>query len=355
MNLKKLCNKYYSMNIKNGLIGVFVTLSVTVVAGVVVYYFTKEPVSTKPAESLIYTLEKPQKFTGEERKLSFANLRVANLGDMVANNVIVAIKLDTNLKIVDKNITLSSGPAGMFTSTMIKPSEFQVKIPTLTPNETASISLLIDGDASAEFNIGIKSDKSVGTKGSIVKTVIEGESLRGLAVSITILFSLALLSLLLFIIYTYLKLRRHYFPSSQSLNDTSSQSLNDTAFLYLHKDLVTEAATMLEHEIQNSGADAHILANYGLALALEGDLNAAKKQFDAAEFFSEESHEKAVVLFNRSIAEFKSNDKELGLQYLKEAHDLSPSKIDKYAKYSNLISEIALSVPEINEVLNIDK
>lgn len=338
------------MNLKDILIGSFATLFVTVAGGVGVYYLTKEPQKNAPTENLVFTFEKPQKFYGEERKLSFANLRVANIGDAPAQNVTIALKRDIKLGVVDKNISLSSGPAGKFKISVPDPTEFQVNIPSLTPNEVATISLLLEGDQGLDFDIGVKSDRTIGANGSIIRTVAEEpnkrEQLRDIAV-----VAVPLAAILQIVLFFYIWPRIRSFIRKTI---PTSQSLNNTAWLYLHKGLSAEARKMLEMEIQRSGADPYMLANYGLSLALEGEAELAKKQFDAADFFGEESHERAVVLFSKAISELHNGNKDVGLSHMNEAHELSKTEIERYARYSDLIRELSIEFPEIKNILSMN-
>lgn len=68
------------MKIQDALVGAVSTLLVTVIAGVVVYYATREP-DEKRSEKLVYVLNQTATFTGGAQELAFSTLSLTNEGE----------------------------------------------------------------------------------------------------------------------------------------------------------------------------------------------------------------------------------------------------------------------------------
>jgi hypothetical protein len=62
-----------------------------------------------------------------------------------------------------------------------------------------------------------------------------------------------------------------------------------------------DAEHLLRRGIWKSGANAVMLANYGLAIGMGGATDSAMKHFYAAEFYAKGKHERAVVKFSRAL------------------------------------------------------
>jgi hypothetical protein len=103
----------------------------------------------------------------------------------------------------------------------------------------------------------------------------------------------------------------------------------------------------LEAGIKSKGADALMLANYGLSKALGGDKETGEKLFDAAAFYGESNHVRGVVLFNRALAAFWSGEVGPGDGYLDQAVRLARREVRRYCGFSVLVKELKQRSPEI--------
>lgn len=335
------------MRLRDILIGAFATLIVTIIGGIVVYYVTKEPPSETFKEQLLYSWEKPLNFKSDERELSIAGLKLGNLGNEPATSVVAVLEFDEKVKILDKSVSLSSGPAGEYECKVNSGNKLTINFPSLTPGEIANISLLLQNKDIPEPIIGIKSNKTTGQPGLLLPSKepekTKKDEVRDL---LTIFIPIAALLQVFLLIFLKPRLRsilRKTIPTGTSLNNTS--------FLYLHAGLVEQAEKLLEDGIAQKGADPHMLSNYGLSLFLNGKDELSEKNFRAAEFYAEEKHENAVMLFSRSIVKLKNGDIDGGLSDLREAHKLSKDEIKRYCEFSVHIQELKQTIKELSSLL----
>ena len=325
-----------------------VTLVVTIVGGVAIYYLTRQPSAPAPAEELVYDIDTPVVFESDQTELSFTNVRVKNVGNESATNVSVVVQFGDKVKVVDKKVTLSSGPAGTFSAKM-DAHQVELKIPVLTPNETATLAILTDAVDEENPTVGVKSDASTGSKGSLtsVSTVRESRNNR-LDQTLAVLVPLALLAQIVLLLVFRQRFRRFFRRIIPNF-----RSINNTAFVYLHRGLTDEALALLSDGIATSGAEPTMLANYGLALGAKGDRETAERVFDAAEFWAEANvGEQALIAFNRAIVCLRDNNESDGINLMRKAFQLSKHDIARYASYSDLIQELREQHAELHSLLH---
>ena len=305
------------------LAGAIISLVVAVFSGIIVYLVTREKKPLLPFERLVYTLERPFSFETEATRNAFQVLRVANLGELNSESVSVALELPKGFKIVDKKVSLSSGPAGAFTTSLTGERVLQINMPSLAPGEILTVSLMVDGIPDEKTVVGVKSAKTVGKEGLLIKEVpdknIEKQSVALLIILSAISFQVVLVFVAKPQIARFVKQRYG-----------RTRSVNNTAFLYLHTGLLKEAQDLLRQAIKTDGADCLMLANYALAIGFRNadKLQQSNKLLDAAEFYSFSiGHEFAVVLFNRSLLMLKHGDRSNGLEKMSESLNLSKKEI----------------------------
>lgn len=80
--------------------------------------------------------------------------------------------------------------------------------------------------------------------------------------------------------------------------------------------------------------DGYILSNLALCYALEGESNKASQFLNSAKYRELTSHETAVVLFNESIINLVTGNKEKALNKLAESVKLAPKTIKLYCEKS---------------------
>src|SRR5690242_14357212 len=103
------------MNWRYTLISSGITLVVTLIAGLLVYYLTKEPPSLSPAEQIVYRINTSATFGSDPDKITFFTIRVENIGNEAAHNVRIVGSFSNRHTIQNKQIELSSGLASNLT------------------------------------------------------------------------------------------------------------------------------------------------------------------------------------------------------------------------------------------------
>ena len=333
------------MKWRDVILGSIVTLIVTVTGSVIVYYLTRESPPPLPAERLIYDIDKPVIFDSDQTTMSFVNVRVKNTGEKPATNVIIGVEFDNKVKISDKRAALSSGPAGKIDIQPIGDNKLNVQIAVFTPDETATVAILTDTADEKDPTVGIKSDTSIGERAPL-NSVVRVPPTRNAVIAALIPIALLIQFILLFFI-------RSGFRRSLRRIIPTSRNINNTAFVFLHNGLTEEAINLLSKGIYDSGAEPHMLANYGLALGLYGDTTQSQKLLDAAEFWADvNSHEQAIVAFNRSLLAFKQNDEANGITLMKRAFELSKKEIARYAAYSTIVASLRKKNAELHSLMN---
>lgn len=314
------------------IIGFISALLVTVFGGALVYYLTKEPPKEKALEKLIYSTEQTATFNAKKMKFVLFTVRLGNIGNLPARNVDVAIEFQRNTEIIDKSVSLSSGPVGKHQITQEDSSSLSIRFPCLTPSEKATISFMIDKVPSKQPIIGVKSENSVGTKGSF-KEPQKIDKKDRLNRVISDLIPMILVVALAMVFYLRKLAKRTVMRYGRDLNNT--------AFLLLHQGLLKESRALMEKDISEHGAHSHLLSNYALSLALDGDFKYLENRLRAAEFIASSKHDRAVVKFNRGLIAIIQEDLNKGIAFITEAVQLSPKEIIKYCKYSNIVSGLA--------------
>ena len=119
------------INWKDVVIGSASTLVVTVVAGVFIYYLTKEPPPKPAAEMVVYEIQRAGEFHSTTTKLALQTIRVGNLGDAPASQVRTVVEYASGISVVEKVASLSSGPAGVVSISAPTPQVLELSVGTL--------------------------------------------------------------------------------------------------------------------------------------------------------------------------------------------------------------------------------
>jgi hypothetical protein len=334
------------MKWKDVLVGAFVTLVVTVIGGVAIYYLTREPQKLAPAEQLMFEVDPPVAFESELTRLSVVNIRVKNGGDEAAKNVAITVRPTDKAKVLDRKVSLSSGPVGEFNVQAISESAVDVAIPVLTPGETVSITILLDRPARKLPTVAAKSDRSVAQPTPRVDgratAPSNAKEMLAKVVPAALVAQIFLLLLLFPVIRRFL---HRVIPNFRNANNT--------AFVLLHRGLADDAHAMLHEQISREGGEPLSLANYALSVGLRGDMEKAERLMDAAEFWADTNrHERAVVAFSRAILRFRERKEADGLAMMRQALEFSKSTIIRYSRYSTLLSDARCGSPDLHSLLN---
>lgn len=323
---------------KDVITGATITLLVTILGGIIVYYLTKEEKIEKN-EDLRYKIESPVSFEGSGSKLSISNIILENTGAKKAENVKIEIHSGS------KNISeakASSSLGGTINSEQAKITDGKVNfsIPTLLPEERISISLLLNTASLSKPDVTIRSDSSVAkpsTPSKLESKKVTNELLpKLLVILITVFLPMAVILIL--------KLKK----STSNRPD----SLNNFAFVLLHQGDIAKAKHLLELSIKKGEGGSHALANYALCLAASNDPIQANKYISASEFYASSDHDKSVVFFNKAIISLIQGNEEQFINDLKEAVKKSKKEIFSYVHYSGFTKEI-VKKSEIKEAISL--
>ena len=325
------------MKWKELIIGALVTLLVTIVGGFIVWKFTREPPTPDPAPFIAFQVDTPAKFTSESKNVVFNTVRIGNLGDEVAKEIVLSVEFPDGTEINEFSIVNSSGAAARNNQSELDSDEGEkiVKVDSLMPDEVITLSILTDSyEGSPKVTVrypGGLAEQGPLVKGAAVDRAGEEPEAKKAALSALILG--LLLPIMLY------RLKR--------INE--SRSINNSAFMILHQGLVAEATKMLENELNSRGATSFELANLGLCKALSGDFDTANKFFSAAELYSGSKHIKALVAFNRAISSFEGNELTMAKEQFEIASRLYKGRIKEYVKYSVYGQSLVESIEGFHE------
>ncbi len=319
------------MRWKELLIGGVITLTVTVIGGLLVYFFTQEKSEPK-IENLTYQLDKQVSFEGNNNLLSIGSLKFANIGNEPAKTVVA--EFNANIaEIIEFNIQ-SEGGVEILKSISEDKKSVTIRIKSLLPNEIVSATYLLNKPAQADFTM--RSERVLAKEGSIYRFSSEKNSFLNDFLGSFIPVLLLILIPTLFYLLKYLR-------SNQSRAD----SLNNNGFVLLHKGATQEALSILEHAVKNGINGSHAMSNYGAALAITGEVDKAKLYIEASQFLANSKHEKAICLLNKSIVFNCCGDSDEVLASLSESLKLSKSEIKSYLNDSKIMGNILSSNSDV--------
>jgi hypothetical protein len=321
-------------------VGALVTLFVTVVAGIIVWYVTRQPQPS--TERLVYNLTTSATFGSDAGSITFLSAKVRNTGGKAARNVRIAGSLPSGYVLQDRRVTLSSGPAASFTDSSSN-TKLELTIPSFAPSEEADLSLLVKGPNTPNMSLGVQSDDSLGTL--VTEEAIQDQS--GKAGSLPPSFGIALVAVAL---VAQIVLTPRVRSALRGLTP-ARDALNDTAFVYLQQGLVDEAEQILTKAISDRGGNVLSLANRGLALGLKGDVMLAMKHLDAAEWWAGSNHEMAVIEYDRAVLAVHEGNIGEALGHLTTAFRLSPVNISWYCRLNIYVRAAAAENSELDELI----
>ncbi|MCB1488135.1 MAG: tetratricopeptide repeat protein [Bauldia sp.] len=326
------------MNWKDLLVGAAVTLLVTVVAGIVVYYFTREP-SGPSGSKLEYTIQTDANFETERANITFLSLRLRNTGDRVARNVGIVIEFPSGASIQDRSSSYADTPIAEFEDNTDQ-NKYNVVLNTLAPKEVFLSSLLVAGLDNGEPKVSIRSDETVAELISNNEILNDADILSRDVFKygiIVIVFFALIAQMALIVLIRYVRYKRGY-PTVPM----------NTVFLYLQLGMYDQARGLYRKLIDEEGADSYKLSGYATSLALTGAIEESKEFFTAAEWWIRgDKHAKAVVKYNRATAELGTGHDDKALQYLKEAAALSSKEVRKYCVLNRPLGALVRKNPNI--------
>lgn len=315
------------MKFKEIFVGAFVTLVVTVLGGVVLYYWTKEP-DEKKSEALYYSISQVAKFKGGEKNVGFNIANIRNQGGLTAKNVVLKIDFPS-ANITDYSIESTSGLKPKSQSIDKQKAVFVFE--TLVPSDDVTVGLLTTTSETPE--ISLRSNESLG-KLEEKRTISSAkEKINRLAVYYIPLLGVIAVLVLLFATRMGRKV--------EEVEDLIlSNSKNDMGFVLLHQGLVTDAETILDHAVHSGEGGVYSLSNLATCRAKNGRIQEARSLINAAFFLAHSDHENAVITFNGALVSLYAGDTSDFFTKLKDAAALSSESIKSYSEYSVHLSGI---------------
>jgi tetratricopeptide (TPR) repeat protein len=327
------------------IIGGLITLVVTVLAGLIVWYLTREP--SVLTEKLTYSVDYIS-VSNSNPQLGVGSIKIGNIGGKAAQHVHVVIKFPPGSGVRDQRVQLSSGDAASYAQELSQDGKMDVSVPVLAPDEVLSVTALVSGISNFNPTVSVKSDETVGTLGTLTKndankTLDRDQIFKilggALAAQIAGLVGLALW--------------RTRVRSMMQQSRFFEHDVNNVAFVYIQKKQIDDAEQMLSEYIRAKGGDVYYLANHGLALGLQGKTEASEARLAAAEFLAKDEgdRERALIQYNRAVLHFVRKDIEGGKTFLATAMRLHPQSVREYSSISDAIAEAITVDPTIRNII----
>ena len=331
-------------NWKDIAIGSTATLVVTVVAGIVIYYVTKEPPPKPRSEHLTYEIQHSGEFQSQNMRVALQSIRIVNMGDLAANQIKALIEYPPTVHVVDRAATLSSGPIGFFTLTSTSSNRLDVDIPSLAPSEAITISVVLDQSSRLLPEVFVRSQNSIGKKAEILlPDVAKGDKEKFKQIS-GWLIPLALVFQVLLVFFFYRRVRRGF--------GGYEKSPNNVAFALIHQGDSKTGSRLLKRTILEGSAGACEFSNHALCLALDDDLEGAKRSLAAAELFDATDRYTTVLDFNRALIASIHGSHAESEKFFTAALKNNAKEVKKWASYSSVFKAQSEKTPKLRELLN---
>lgn len=309
-------------------------LLVAVLSGILVWVFTRTPISK---EGLVYTINKSGGFSGLQGKdISIYKIAVANRGNQKAENVSISISRGG---VLDKFQVSFRRPKPEGAKLNKQASATYISIPSFLPTDRSFISALYVGGA-GEPIVSIRSNNGVGERifpeeagssllsnpwrffGFLLVFAVGVVGSRWLSASLVTVFNPRFL-----------------------ISDR-----NNAAFLLIHSGLFGLAKDVLESALRSGNSGPIVLSNYAVAHSLLGDQQESGRLISSAFDWATTKHEKAVVYFNSFIYRHNIGDIAGSKDDLKKSAQLSDS-IKVYCARSFLVKNIMISDDEYTKII----
>lgn len=307
------------MKWKDVLLGAVATLAVTVIGGIAVYYFTKEP-DQKKNEQLIYTIQQSASFKGGNQDVALVTVRLKNEGGVAAKRVILSLVFNT-AEIKDFALEGDSGAKELANETKLKPHNIQLNLETLLPREAVTLNLLLTSPEKPA--VYVRSDSTLG-----IEQALDYEpSSRKSGVNRYLEWAVPATGLLIGLLSVL------FFKSIGISQPPFSEDKNNAGFLLLHHGLVDDANAVLTDALHSGYYDALTLSNLAVCKAIKGEHEQAKQLLQAASFRDSGGHIKAVTLFNEALVSLVTGKKDEAILKFRQAIEMS-AEIRRYCQRS---------------------
>lgn len=325
------------MRWKKELVGAALALAVSVIAGLILWVVTQEPVADKK-EVLYFQLDKPVEFSGREQRLSIGTFSFGNSGDVPAREV-TATLTSVQARILEANINSYSGitsPPNISDAG----TTATLSIPNLLPGDRVTVSYLLDAPGKTSLDVRSNSSKAI-TASQIAPAA--GNTKRS---RLNRFFELSW-PLLFLVSFLPIWLISRQLKRARKQSRYRPENRNNNAFVLMHTGFPEDAKNLLRKSIESGRDGSFAMSNYAGACALLDLSDDAEKYINAAEFLAESDHEKSIVNLNRVIIAFMAGNKDAALQKMTQAVRQCDDDLRQYLEHSSLLQEICEWHPEI--------
>lgn len=318
------------LNIKTLIISALLTLIVTVIGGALVDYIASEKPWQK--NKLEYSYRSTGAFQSGEERLEFNKIEITNTGSQSQKSIEAEIDFKAT-EIQDIAIPENSKSLKPLIEKSQDSKKFSLRVATLFPKETITVELLTKANKEEKPSIFVRSTT---TKATFSPTSEKESNSPKAQTAKTVLLILAAVVIFSFII------------GKKTLR-TRAHSPNNIGFLLLHANEIDAARKYFERDLENAISGSFSLSNFALYKALSDNAESARPYLEAAKFYADTNHEKAVTAFNEAIIDALLGLNEDAEQKLTEAIRLSKKEISKYCNYSKILQH---HIPNFNELIN---
>ncbi|KRW59351.1 hypothetical protein [Pseudomonas sp. TTU2014-080ASC] len=282
-----------------------------------------------------YTYTSTSSFRLENENIEFTKLEIINTGSQTQHSIQAEVVFKGGA-IQEFSIPAESKSANPLVTISENKEKILIKTDNLFTKETIKIEILVKTKKKENPYINIRSKTTKGTKLSKPNTKTDqifNDTTKSIA--------LIIISLFIFTILLRKKTIRF-----------QAHSPNNIGFLLLHANEINVAGKYFEKDLEKGITGPYSLSNYALYKALTDSPNASKPYIEAALFYSNNKHEKAVSKFNESLILAINNETSDAEEKLAESIKLSKSSITKYCNYSKIVKEF---IPNFQKVIDESK
>lgn len=325
------------MRWKEVIIGAIVTLAVTIIGGLAVYYFTNE--SGSKIEKLTYQIDRQVSFSGENNKLAIGVVRIANVGELGASDVKASISMN-NSSFLEYNIESENGVEIHHQLNQAN-DQIDIEISSLLSGESLTVTYLLP--TSHEIQVSLRSDQSVGVEG--ITYLIPKDKKSELSGFLNVFLPLlAIISIIILFVA-----KRIVGRTNEVVRDSSA---NNVGFALFHNGLTKKARKVLTRTIEKGEeSSSYAISNLAAVLAVSGDVEQACKYMQSAKMLCDsDCHSKAIMFFNEAIVSYQKGEYACVENDLVKALELSNDEIVYYIKSSVVMANMRGTIPTIDSI-----
>lgn len=315
------------MNIKQLIVTSIITLTVTILSGIAVNWYTKKEIEGKETkDNLYYHISNISEFRTDSTKISILSLEILNKNNEKYTNVDLCADFNSNttvIEVISKNELLEKSNI----PTERLKNRVCFKYPVLYPNQTIKVNYTVR-NLDTTFKILLQSNEVLGKKldPQTQENNInwDSQNLKVILLSVLVLIGIFLT---VYFARTYL-----------NLNFTS---LNNTAFLFLHSKHYDIANKLLKNKIEKNGAGSHELSNFATAeYLIDNDSEKAISILKMSQYITQTRSEKFVLHFNEFIIYSFLKNYLISKEKIDLCNKLDSETLQEYISFSLIIKDL---------------